>query len=514
MFDPQMIAAGLDMVLDPFVILVVAGSGMYGLFIGAMPGLTATMAVALLVPITFYMESVPAIASIISMSAMAIFAGDLPGTLLHIPGTPSSAAYCNDSFAISKQGRASVVLGVDLVLSSLGGLCGAIILLSMAPLLAEVALQFSSYEFFWLAVLGLSCAVLISSGSPLKGLIALLIGLLLKCVGLDITLGFPRFTFDLPELFEGFGFIPAMIGMFGIAEIFKNVCAKENRNLEVIKYTTDIFRGLGGIFKKFWGQIIRSQLIGTAIGVLPGAGGDIASWICYGISKRFSKNPEKFGKGSIEGIANATVANNSAISGAFIPALVFGIPGDSLTAIIIGVLFMKGLEPGPSLFSNHADFLFAIYMVFILANLFLIPLGYIAIRLATKIMFVPPKLLNPIILGFCIVGAFAINNSNFDIGAMLFFGVLAYIMLSNGIPVAPAILGLVLGNMLENTFMQSMIKSEWDLTSFFHRPIAAALGIITLLLWFSPLLVKPVKRYFSGTGSNAIKDADRKDKPE
>ena len=363
----------------------------------------------------------------------------------------------------------------------------------MAPLLAEVALQFSSFEFFWLAVLGLSCAVLISSGSPLKGLISLMIGLLANCVGMDITLGFPRFSFDMPELFEGFSFIPAMIGMFGIAELMSNVSTKKSAGAEVIKYTTDIFKGIGGVVKTKWRQLIRSQLIGTAIGILPGAGGDIAAWICYGVAKRFSKNPEEYGKGSVEGIANASTANNAAISGAFIPALVFGIPGDSLTAIIIGVLFMKGLEPGPNLFANHADFLFSIYMVFILANILLIPLGYIAIRLATKIMKAPTNILNPIILGFCIVGAYAINNTNFDVCAMLGFGIIAYIMVSHEIPVAPAILGLVLGDMLENTFMQSMIKSEWDLTSFFSRPIAATLGLITVAMWFMPTIVKYIK---------------------
>ena len=285
-----------------------------------------------------------------------------------------------------------------------------------------------------------------------------------------------------------------MIGMFGLAEVLSNVSKKEMHNTEIIKFTTDVFKGIGTLVRKIKFQILRSQLIGTIIGILPGAGGDIAAWICYGVGKRFSKNPDEYGKGSVEAIANSTTANNAAISGAFIPALVFGIPGDSLTAIIIGVLFMKGLEPGPSLFAEHGDFLYAIYVVFILANILLLPLGYIAIRLATKIMKVPPKLLNPIILGFCMVGAYAINNDNFDITCMLGFGIAAYVMISNNIPVAPAILGLVLGHMLENTFMQSMIKSEWDPLSFFSRPISATLGLITVLLWFCPFIVKAVKK--------------------
>ncbi|MDD6318551.1 MAG: tripartite tricarboxylate transporter permease [Succinatimonas hippei] len=494
MFTPDLFMQGLSLVMDPFVLLVVICSGLYGLFIGAMPGLTATMAVALLVPITFYMEPVPAIASIITMSASAIFAGDLPGTLLHIPGTPSSAAYCDDSYALSKQGKASLVLGIDLVLSAMGGLFGSIVLMCAAPALAEVALQFSSYEFFWLAVLGLSCAVLISGRSVLKGLISLLFGLLLTCVGADITLGFPRFTFDNIALLEGFSFIPAMIGMFGLAEVFKNVSQGEAKDAELISYSKKVFSGVGHVVRKLKFQLLRSQIIGTLVGVLPGAGGDIAAWICYGVGKRFSKHPEEYGKGSVEAIGNCTTANNAAISGAFIPALVFGIPGDSLTAIIIGVLFMKGLEPGPSLFSQHGDFLYAIYIVFLLANILLIPLGYLVIRCATRVLKVPSSVLNPVILGFCMVGAYAINNDNFDIECMLGFGIAAYFMIAHGIPVAPAVLGLVLGHMLENTFMQSMIKSEWDPLSFFSRPISCSLGVITILLWFMPLILKGAKK--------------------
>ena len=448
MFTSEVMASGFELLFNAQVLIVIICSGLYGLFIGSMPGLTATMAVALLVPITFYMPPVPAVASIITMSAMAIFSGDIPGTLLHIPGTPSSAAYCDDSYALAKKGKAATVLGVDLVMSCIGGLVGSLILLTMAPMLAEVALQFSSYEFFFLACIGLSCAVLISAGSPLKGLISLLIGLLINCIGLDITLGFPRFTFDRPELFEGFSFIPAMIGMFGIAEIFKNVAQKESAAEKFAMVTTNIFKGTLTLIKQKWGQLMRSSLLGTGIGILPGAGGDIAAWICYGISKKFSKNPDEYGKGSLEGIANSTSANNAAISG------------------------------------------------FILANLLMIPLGWLLIRLATKILYVPQHILYPIIVGFCIVGAFAINNTHFDVLAMLGFGVLAFVMILHEIPVAPCILGLVLGDMLENTFMQSMIKSDWDLTSFFERPISATLGVITIALWLSPLVMKLVKPYF------------------
>jgi TctA family transporter len=488
------IFTAISLIVQPYVLMVICISAIYGLFVGAIPGLTATMATALLVPVTFFMDPVPALAAIVTMEAMAIFAGDIPGALVRIPGTPSSAAYVGESYALTQQGKAGFVLAVDVTVAAIGGMIGAIILICLAPMLAEVAMRFTSFEYFWLACIGLSCAVLVTKGSLLKGMVSLLIGLFMTQVGVDITLGYPRFTFGITDFLNGFTFIPAMIGMFGVSEVMRTVSSEDHiYNVGAVQ-THKMFSGIGRTLKKYKLNIARAGLVGTFVGVLPGAGADIAAWICYALSKKFSKTPEKFGSGHIEGIVDAGTANNAGLGGAWVPALVFGIPGDSITAIVIGVLFMKGLRPGPMIFQQTPEILYAVYVAFILANLILIPFGILAIKAGSQILRVPLNMLMPAILMFCIVGSFAINNTNFDVGVMLVCGILAYFMESNDIPVAPAILGIVLGRLLEDSFMVSMIKSDWDLTVFFHRPISAVLGVITLILWTSPFVAAWFRR--------------------
>jgi TctA family transporter len=331
---------------------------------------------------------------------------------------------------------------------------------------------------------------------------SLVIGLLLNCVGLDVTLGFPRFTFGNPELFDGFSFIPVMIGMFGIAEIIRNVLVQDASNniTPFISQTGDIFKGVGKTLRENWKHVCRSSVSGIGVGVLPGAGADIAAWVAYGIAKRFARNPDAFGKGNIEGITAAGTANSASLAGAWVPALVFGIPGDSITAIIIGVLYMKNLQPGPTIFERSPEIILAVYGAFILANLMLVPFGWLAIKLSSKVLQVPRYMLYPVILIFCIVGAFAINNSNFDVKIMLVFGIVAYFMEANSIPVAPAILGLVLGNLLERSFMVSMMKSQWNLLMFFERPISAGLGAVVVLIWLTPALAPFVKKLIQKRG--------------
>jgi len=485
---------GLSLLASWKVILIIMASAIYGLFVGAMPGLTATMAAALLVPFTFFMDPVPALVSIVTMAAMAIFAGDIPAALVRIPGTPSSAAYTQDSFELTKQGKAEMVLGADVVFSAIGGLIGAVILMTSAPLLAEVALTFTSFEYFWLATMGLSATVMVSSGSQVKGALSVILGLFLSTVGVDITLGLPRFTFGSVELLNGVDFIPAMIGLFGVSEVIRSVVEGELAYPIARVQTKRLFSGMWGLCKRYKVNVLRSGLIGTFIGILPGAGADIAAWVAYAASKRFSKEPEKYGQGSIEAIVDSGTANNSCLAGDWVPALVFGIPGDSITAIVIGVLFMKGLRPGPMIFEQQPDIIYAVYLSFILANLLMIPFGYLAIKSSSQMLRVPRNILMPGILMFCIVGSFAINNTVFDVGIMLVMGVVGYFMEANGFPVAPVVLGLVLGPIVEKNFMMSMIKTEWDVTQFFMRPVSAILCIITILVWFYPLFINLLTR--------------------
>jgi putative tricarboxylic transport membrane protein len=485
---------GLSLLINLKVILVIIISAIYGLFVGAVPGLTATMAAALLIPFTFYMDPVPALVSIVTMSAMAIFAGDIPAALVRIPGTPSSAAYTQDSFELTKQGKGELVLGVDVVFSAIGGLMGAIILMTSAPLLAEIAFKFTSFEYFWLAAMGLSATVMVSRGSQVKGALSMILGLFFSTVGVDITLGYPRFTFGVIELLNGVDFIPAMIGLFGVSEVIRSVMQGELAYPIARVRAEKIFSGMFKMFKRYKFNVLRSGLLGTFIGILPGAGADIAAWIAYAVSKRSSKEPEKYGAGSIEAIVDSGTANNSCLAGDWVPALVFGIPGDSITAIVIGVLFMKGLRPGPMIFETQPDIVYAVYLSFILANLLMIPFGYLAIKASSQMLRVPRNILMPGILMFSVVGSFAINNSIFDVGMMLVMGVIGYFLEANGFPVAPVVLGIVLGPIVEKNFMMSMIKTDWDATQFFTRPVSAILCIITLFIWFFPLFAAVLEK--------------------
>ncbi len=475
--------AAADLIFDLKVFWVICASAAFGMFVGAMPGLTATMATALLVPVTFFMDPVPALGAIVTATAMAIFAGDIPAALLRIPGTPASAAYTDESYAMSKKGELDLNLGVNLVFSVIGGLVGVALLILCAPALAEAAINFSSFEYFWLALLGLTCAIFMTAEDPLKGITSLLFGLAINCIGIDPAAGFPRFTFGNVELLQGISFIPAMIGMFALSELLRGAVSVDQQGAVLAQKIGNIFTGVWGVFKKYWFNFLRGSVIGVVIGALPGAGADIAAWISFAVSKKFSKEPEKFGTGHIEGIVDATSANNSALGGAWIPALVFGIPGDSITAIVIGVLYMKGMNPGPTVFLQNPQFIYAVFIIFILANLLMLPFGWLAIKSGKQILRVPRNLLLPIILIFCVVGAYAMTNSVFGVVIMLILGLIGWLMEENGFPIAPAILGLVLGEMLEQNFMTSMIKSDGSFLYFFERPIAATLGVMTILIW-------------------------------
>ncbi len=483
-----------DLVFNPYVLLVMVCSAAFGLFVGAIPGLTATMATALLVPVTFFMDPIPAIAAIATCTAMAIFAGDIPGALLRIPGTPASAAYTDEAYALTRKGQAEKALGTGLVCSMLGGLFGVIVLSTSAPALADFALNFSSFEFFWLACLGLTCAVVISSESPVKGVVSLFLGLFISTVGMGVVTGYPRFTMGFTDLMGGVSFIPAMVGMFAISEVLRYAVRMTPQPVIEQRRFGDLFQGIGSTLARYKVNVLRGSITGTMVGILPGAGGDIAAWVCYGMSKRFSKEPEKFGTGHVEGLVDASSANNAALGGAWVPAMVFGIPGDSITAIVIGVLYMKDMNPGPTVFIERPHMVNSVFLAFFLANLMMLPLGLLAIRLSRQILRIPHAALMPIIMLFCVVGSFAINNSTFDVMLMLILGVMAFIMEENGFPIAPVILGIVLGVMVEDNFITSMIKSDGSFVAFFERPIAGVLGAITLLIWFVPMGLQLYRR--------------------
>lgn len=490
MNEPLMQALS-DVFGRPDVWLIIIASACYGIFVGAIPGLTATMAVALFVPMAYWLDPVAAIAAIVTMVACAIFAGDLPTVFLRIPGTPASAAYADEAYALAQQGQAQRLLGVALTCSVLGGIVGAIVLMLLGSQLAKIARWFSVTEYFWLYLIGLGCAVLVApGGARWKALLALMLGLLLSTVGLSAAHIEPRFTFGMPSLYQGIAFIPAMIGLFGLSEVFTNLSSGSRRHEETKHAKAS---SLVVMVRQAWSDTAsriarrkagstRSSLLGVLIGMLPGAGADIAAWVAYAVAKRSAKSESE--QDSIHAIGDATTANSSALAGGWIPTLVFGIPGDSVTAIVIGVLMMKNVTPGPAIFENQPSLVYSIYLVFILANLVMLPIGFLAIRLGASIVTIPKQFLLPLIVLFCITGAYALNGSLVDVTMMLVMGLVGYGLSRNGFPLGPVVLGLVLGGPLEERLIQSLTAAGGSPLGLVNRPIAIVLAFVAAMMAF------------------------------
>ena len=481
--------------LDPQVWITIPLAAVYGIFVGAVPGLTATMAVALFVPLAYWMQPVPALAAIVTMTACAIFAGDIPTTLLRIPGTPASAAYADDAYYFTRRGRSQTALGTGLLSSVLGGLGGAVVLMVLGAQLAWVATSFSAAEYFWLYLLGLSCAVVVTQGSVLKAMFGLLLGLLFSTVGLSPVHASARFTFGQAELLEGISFIPAMIGLFGISEVLGNLLREptagtippqeniHSSHRKFISFFSQTFAPAWQMVKQRKTPLLRSTGIGALIGMLPGAGADIAAWVSLAVSKKSSTPGMEESQQRLQGLSDASTANSAALAGGWIPALVFGIPGDSVTAIVIGVLMMKNVKPGPEIFEKDAALVYSIYILFVLANLLMLPIGLLAIKAAGLVVRVPQNVLLPIIVLFCTVGSFAIKGSYFDVGIMLLMGVLGWLLDQRQVPLGAIVLGIILGGPLEERFVQTLTTADGSWLAFVNRPVSLILGIFCLLLW-------------------------------
>ena len=458
----------------------------FGVFVGATPGLTATMAVALIVPISFHMEPTAGLAMIIGVSFTAIFAGDIPATYLRIPGTPASAAATLDGHELAKQGKGGLALTIDLFCSCLGGLIGVSLLIFSAPILARFALEFSNFEYFWLAVFGLSMTALVSGGSTHKGLLSAILGILISTVGIDIVSGAPRYTFGTVTMMSGFRFIPVMIGLFGISEVLRNV--RRSSTLTTPSVSGGAKLPLGEALREIWKSkftALFSAVTGTVIGALPGAGADIAAWGAYGIAQKISKHPEKFGTGTTKGVVAPTSANNAAVGGAWIPALVFGVPGDAVTAIVLGALMMYEIKPGPLIFEQSGPQVQAIFLIAFITQFLLLPAGLIGILTFGWILRLPRSIVLVAVVLFSVVGSYALYNSMFDVYVMCAFGLIGFYMESQRVPLAPMILGLILGPMVEENLRVGLIKESGDLTPFFTRPICVTLIVLLLISYLA-----------------------------
>jgi len=489
------VTAILSQLFDPYLLGVIVATALYGLVIGAIPGLTALMSVALLVPLVTFMEPIPAVAAIITSSSMAIFSGDIPGALLRMPGTPASAAYTDDAYGLTRQGKSALGLAAGLIASVVGGLVSALVLMFAAPSLAKVALSFSSVEYFWLAVLGLSCAIFVAGPSLLKGLASLLLGLGLALIGMDPIGGIPRFTFDNHNLLSGLGLIPLLIGFFALSELLRGSQTSGAAVADHPKDDRSLFSLMPKLLWRHRSGALRGSVVGTMVGIIPGAGADIAAWISYAVTKKVSRLGNRDDEaGALERIMSASASNNASVGGAYIPATVFGIPGDAITAIVISVMFLKGVNPGPTLFINQPETIYTIFAIFIVANLIMIPLGVLCIRAFGLIVRIPAAYIAPVIMMFCILGAFSVENTLFSVGVIGGVGLLGYMMEANGVPFAPAVLGLILGPMVEQSFMTTLLKSQGSLTAFIDRPLGMALGACTLLAWLLIVVAKLLRR--------------------
>jgi len=471
----------LPVLTDPMVIgLIVAGT-VVGVVIGALPGLSSSMGVALLLPFSLYLEPIPAIALLSALYCAGTFGGSITAILINAPGAPPAVATAFDGYPMAVKGEAGRALGIAAVSSVSGGILSVIVLLFAAPLLARVAYSFGPPEYFALGVFALSMLASISGEAPLKNLIGGCLGLLIATVGIDLTTGVDRFTFGVPELYEGIQFIPVLIGLFAVTELLSQA---QDLGRERIAVAVKALK-LPSLddFRRVRGAILRSSGIGIFVGVLPAEGSTMAAMIGYNEAKRWSKTPEEFGKGTIEGVAGPEAANNAATGGAMVPTLALGIPGSATAAVILGGLQVQGLRPGPYLFEEQPGLLYGIFFAMLLANVLFLFIGLAGAKVFSRISLVPRTFLWPTVFALCFVGAYGLNQSMVDVWIMIIAGLVGFVLKRNGFGPAPIIMGVVLGGLVETSLAQSMIIFEQQWTGFLASPIAMtffALAVISL----------------------------------
>lgn len=451
-----------------------------GIIVGALPGLTATMGCALLIPFTFGLPPVQGLLMLLGIFCGGIYGGSISGILIRTPGTPSAAATLLDGYPLSQKGMAGKAIGMSTVASFLGGTTGAVVMTFLSPQIAKIGLRFGPPEFFALAIFGLGMIITISGRSLLKGIIAGLFGLLITTIGFDPLSGVPRFTFGSQNLLGGVTFIPALIGLFGYAQVFRNI--EKILILPVVKSKVENILPKLREIRTSLKTIMKSAVMGTFIGSIPGTGCDIAAFVAYGEAKRTSKHPEKFGTGILEGVAAPEAGNNGATGGAMIPMLTLGVPGDAVTAVLLGALTIHGLQPGPLLFRDHLDVIYPIFAGMIMAQFILLIVGLSGARIFARMINVDRKILTPIIFFLCVVGSYAMRFSFFDVGLSLIIGVIAYFMEYYEYPASPILLALILGPMAEQNLRRSLIISHGDPLIFLKRPISAAFIIIAIFV--------------------------------
>ena len=464
-----------------------------GIVFGIIPGLTATLGVALFLPFTFGMPPVAAFALLLGIYCAGIYGGSIPAILIRTPGTVASSATIMDGYPMSKKGQALEALSLMTVCSFIGGVFSCLVLIFLAPRLASFALMFGPPEYFAVGLFGLSIIAALSGKNILKGVISACVGLAIATIGMDPVSGTLRFTFGIPQLLGGFDFVAALIGLFAVSEVLDKLLTR--RNWEV----TGNIAITGGMFKlkvlkDNLFNVLRSSVIGTFVGVIPGPGASIAAWLSYNEAKRASKHPHLFGTGVPEGVVAPETANNAVTGGSLVPTLTLGIPGDSITAVMLGALMLQGLPPGPTLFVEHSDVMNGIFVMLIMANVFMLILGLLGIRLFVNIIKTPLDVLLSTVTLLCFIGAYAINRNIADLYIMLLMGIIGFLFTKAKFPLPPILLGIILLPIIESNFRRALTMSRGSFAIFFNRPISIAFIALSVITFVHPIVSAYIKK--------------------
>jgi putative tricarboxylic transport membrane protein len=477
MFENWML--GLNLILDWQVLTaIVFGVGM-GIAVGAMPGLSGPTGIALMIPFTYMLSPIVSIALLVSLYSAAEYGGSITAITINTPGTPSAAITAIDGYQLTQQGKTGHALTISIISSVLGGILGTIILILFSIPLARAAVAFGPIQYFSLGVFGVSIIASLSGGNWVKAIIATLIGLLIKTIGSDHLSGTFRFTLGWPPLWDGVPFVPAMLGLFAITEVFAIIEAGiKTRLAKGAEFSSEWVPWPE--MKALWKCLLRSSLIGTGVGVIPGTGAVIGSILSYNEAKRFSRNPDDFGKGSYEGVCASESANNACVGGALVPTLTLGVPGSGSTAVLIGALMLQDIAPGPLLFSRHPDIVYGIFICLFLANIVMLFMGLLGIRFWLKVVQISPAILGPLIFGVAFVGAYSIGGSVGDIIIMIVIGLIGFVMRKFKFPLVPLVIALVLGEIIEISLRRALILSGGSYMVFITDPISLGLLLMAV----------------------------------
>lgn len=492
MFDAAAVGIAFANLADPFTMLMLVGGIILGLVIGILPGLGPPIAIALALPFTFYMDAVPSLILLLAIYNAAIYGGSISAIAVGIPGTGAAIATVMDGNAMFKKGRGGEALGLSLTGSIIGGLISVVCLTFIAPILAQFAVKFGPREFLAISIFGLVVVVRVAGANLFKGLLVGGLGIFLTTWGLDELNGAERYTFGTYHLYEGIPLVPFLVGLFAVSEVLIGA----EKSLQKIRFDqTSLTVKLPGMatLRRLKGNLTRSSLLGTVIGIIPGEGAAVAAFFAYSEEKRRSKEPEKFGTGLPDGIVAPESANNASVGGALVPTLTLGVPGSPAAAVLLGAFLIQGLAPGPTLFEERPDIMYSLFLGLFLINILLLFIGLVTIRFAAKLIMVPMSVIVPTVLLLSVTGIYAVSNSLFNVGVLIAAGILGYIVRKLGYSIAPLSIGFVLGHILENSLRQSMTIADGSIAEFFNTPIG--IGIYVVL--FLTIVWGPVGRWIT-----------------